>query len=248
MKRARNEYVFGKSEQDRTVRDATQFVRYMCSEELYSNLDLSTVKPLEGDASRVNFRMQTTRFFHEHLQSQLNRMMGLDFYLPTDTSTHYGKDEWEEEEEEERKRERRRGRPSSSESNQPLVVEAEKREKFEAQFSAYHKEKSAIALRQVKHLIPRDPITERDTEREALTFRCEKSPMQMKVLIENYVYVTDFMDSHTRKHYKFPLMHMTQRTLHVGVQHSKNKFAKNDIRFPWGSHLVFESGVVVETG
>lgn len=239
MKRLRDEHTFGKSEQKRTLCDATKFVRYMCSEELYSNLDLSTVRPLEGDASEVNFRMLTTRLFHEHVHSQLNRMMDLDFYLPTDTDTHYEKEEEEGEE----------APGNNNSNNQTRVIEPQvEKEQFEAQYSAYHREKSDIALRQVKHLIPRDPITERDIQREVLTLRCEKSPLQVRVLIENYVYVTYFMDSHTRKRYKFNLMHMAQRGLHVGLQHSKNKFSKNDIRFPWGSHLVFESGVVVETG
>lgn len=122
-------------------------------------------------------------------------------------------------------------------------------EPFESRYTEFHRRASETKKNFATQLLPAKPITEQDLKREIHTIRYEGSQLRMKILIENYVYVTYLSDnSADPKPYKFNLLDMQAKTLQFGTQHSKNKFSKNDLRYRWGSHLIFSMGILVETG
>ena len=129
--------------------------------------------------------------------------------------------------------------------------EVERKAKFLEKYNHEYQEKEKHDIEKLKYYLPVEPITEKDLEREIITIRYNKksSKSVLRILIENYVYVTYLFNKHTRELYKFNLLDMGTRCIPYGIQGTTTKFAKNDIRYlHGGSNLIFTSSVVVETG
>lgn len=248
----KDEKLFTLKEQDQTIKDAIDFTKYMCSDELFNLLDMKSITPLEGSANDSDLRIHTTRILTEYMNRMKNSALDRDLYKHDEISTLYNS-----------------VKPPASDPdvipstsspppipslyapyNTPSTKEEDKeRLLFEEQFTNYHKKRYEITEDLRKCLLPKEPITDKDMKREIITIRYDESVFHMKILIENYVYVTYIGNKNeTNKRYKFNLLDMAAKTLGFGIQHSKNKFSKNDLRYRWGSHLIFESSVIVETG
>ena len=226
------ETLYALEQQRRTVKDATEFVKYLCSPDLFHSLDLSTVKPLEGNGDERNLRIHTTQLIADHMREMTNQALGISLYESGNASSLYPEHD---------------AVPIIAYNAEHDAEHAKQR--FEESFMAFHRHEESVKQGLMKHLLPAEPITEQDMKREIITIKYDQSPLNMKILIENYVYVTYIGNKNDpRKHYKFNLLDMQAKTLCFGTQHSKNKFSKNDIRYRGGSHLIFESAVVVETG
>lgn len=215
-----HESEFSTKEQAKTIRDAKEFVKYMASPDLYSLLDIGSTVPLEGFGNDRNLRMHTTRLLTEYTNEMINKALGIDLYKKEDISSCYGGDD-------------------DDDDSEP----------FESRYVEFHARASETKKKFATQLLPTKPITEQDLKREIITIKYVGSQLRMKILIENYVYVTYLCDnSDEQKPYKFNLLDMQAKTLQFGTQHSKNKFSKNDLRYRWGSHLIFSMGILVETG
>lgn len=221
------ETTFACDEQEAAIRDANHFVRYMASPELFDHLDMDHIGPLEGRGSDRNLHMRTTRLITDYMNDVANQALGIELYKPSDI-------------------------PTCIKPTPILKKEGDEGEEihvFGSQYAAHHQERQEVKANLMKHLAPSEPITEQDMIRETITIRHESKPLHIKIRIENYVYVTYLSNTNDpRKRCKINLLDMASKTLMFGIQHSKNKFSKNDLRYRWGSHLVFESGVLVETG
>lgn len=226
-----DELEYSLNQQKETIEDSYRFVKYLCSSDLSNLLDLSSIDNLEGHTEESNFRLNATRMRMMYSNQLANNRLGKEIYDNNDISTLYN-----------------HIAPLTEEEKKEY--EEDDRKKFEIQFSRYHKKKKESRDKFIKHLLPINDINEQDIKREILTIRNEhNTSLFMKILIENYVYVTYVGNKNQpKKRYKFNLPDMASKSLEFGIQHSKNKFSKNDIRYPYGSHLAFESGVIVETG
>ncbi len=219
-----HETQFSCDQQAATLNDAKQFVKYMASPELFDTLDMDSIRPMEGRGNQSNLRMHTTRIITNHMHEIVNKKLGVKLYEENDMSTLYRQVGEEEKKEEE------------------VFV-------FGTQYKAHHDFSRNVKLNMMKLLLPSEPITDKDMIREIITIRHETKPLQMSVRIDNYVFVSYLCNKNDpRKRCKINLQDMAAKTLVFGIQHSRNKFAKNDLRYRWGSHLVFESGVLIETG
>lgn len=219
---------FALDQQKATIDDAEQFMRYMASPSLYETLDMSSIRPAEGTASIRNHRIHTTRLITEHTQLMMNKAMGFDFYRSDEVSSLY-----------------RQGTTTTS----ATITKEEEVHTFGNQYSNYWSYENATKEKLMSLLAPSEPITDADIDREFITIRTGNSPRHLKIRIDNYVFVTYLYNkSDSRKRCKINLLDMAAKTLRFGIQYSEHKFSKNDIRYRWGSHLVFESGVLVETG
>lgn len=218
---------FACEEQAKTLRDAELFVKYMASPDLFDMLDMSSISPLEGRGNESNLRMHTTRLITDHMNEMANKALGVDLYTSDTVSSLYQR-------------------------NETSSMEVEKGEgiyTFGSEFKAHHEEDEQIKQNLMKYLAPSEPITDQDTRREIITIKHENKALTMKILIENYVFATYLCNKNEpRKRCKINLLDMAAKCLMFGVQYSKNKFSKNDLRNRWGSHLIFESGVLIETG
>lgn len=228
-----HETTFACQEQEAAIRDAEHFVRYMASPELFDHLDMDHIEPLEGRGTDRNLHIHTTRLITNYMDDLANKALGIELYKPSDTPTYIKPTVKEEEEE---------GDEEEGRGGGEVHV-------FGSQYAAHHQERQDVKANLMKHLVPSEPINEQDMIRETITIRHESKPLHIKIRIENYVYVTYLSNTNDpRKRCKINLLDMASKTLMFGIQHSKNKFSKNDLRYRWGSHLVFESGVLVETG
>jgi TATA-box binding protein (TBP) (component of TFIID and TFIIIB) len=231
-----DETLFTLNEQRKTIEEAKNFTKYMCSPELFDLLDMDAIHPLEGDAMDSNLRIHTTRIITDYMDNMKNKALGIRLYKNSEVSSLYDSII-------SKRKEKGFTVPQDKKKND------DSKEEFQKQFIEFHKKQMSIKENLIKFLLPKEPITEQDRKREIITIRYDNSPLSLKILIENYVYVTYLCNKdQPNKRYKFNLLDMASKTLQFGVQHSKNKFSKNDIRYNEGSHLVFESSVFVETG
>lgn len=127
---------------------------------------------------------------------------------------------------------------------------------------------NAPPLKRVKREPPRDDSgNERDTtettetkeavkrpliiEPTKLLYRVDsdRSALLMEFCIENNVYVTRFVNRHTRARFSFNLHTLALSLLGYYVEFSRRKFAKVNLRtLDGGSALIYASGLLVETG
>lgn len=209
---------FTRREQQQTLADARNFVQHLAPPGLGAWLDMDSLEPLEGDADECNLRVHATRLMKEHEQRMINQGLALSLYREKDLSTLY---------------------------NVQQVREALFYEAYAQHYSNAEEQRRRL----IQQLLPQEPITAEDRRREIITIRYRDSPLHMKILLDNWVYVTYIGNKNDPgKRYKFNLRDMAAKTLQFGIQHSENKFSKNDFRYEDGSHLVFESSVIVETG
>ena len=209
---------FTRHQQQQTLADARNFVQYLAPPGLSAWLDMESLEPLEGDADECNLRVHATRLMKEHEQSMINQGLGLALYREKDLSTLY----------------------NVQQVHEALFYEA---------YAQHYSNAEETRRRLIQQLLPQEPITAEDRRREIITIRYRDSPLHMKILLDNWVYVTYIGNKNDPgRRYKFNLRDMAAKTLQFGIQHSENKFSKNDFRYEDGSHLVFESSVIVETG
>ena len=223
---------FAVDQQRATVDDAREFVRHMASPDLFDTLDMDSIMAAEGNASKSNLRMHTTRLITEHSQRMMNKILGAELYSEEEISSLY--------------RQAKRQRIDDSDEQK---AEKEAIHTFGEQYKAFREYERMNKEKLMCALAPSEPITDADIDREIITIRTAGSPFRMKIRIDNYVFVTYLCNKgDTNKRCKINLLDMAAKTQMFGIQHSKNKFSKNDLRYRWGSHLIFESGVLVETG
>ena len=210
---------FALQQQRQTITDSRNFVAHLAPCELPQLLDMESVEPLEGYAGETPLYMQATRLFTDHRRSQIGQAVGVpDLYREHDISTLYN-------------------------------VGVMRDVLFYDAYRQYNNNRADVRAALIKHLMPRDPITAQDTRREVITIRYTDSPLSIKILLDNWVYVTYICNrNEIGRRYKFPLLDLASHVLQMGVQHTKDKFSKDDIRYEHGSHLIFESSVIVETG
>lgn len=224
-----HESLFTRDEQEATVEDSKLFVRYMASPELFDLLDMESIAPHEGKGANV--RMHTTRLITDYMNEMANKALGVTLYEPSKVSTLL------------------RQQQEAPIKKENEMEEGDDVHVFGEQYKGHHQYRDMVKADLMKHLSPSIPITEQDMVREIITIRHDTKPLHMKIRIENYVYVTYLSNTNDhRKRCKINLLDMASKTLMFGIQHSKNKFSKNDLRYRQGSHLIFESGVLVETG
>ena len=220
---------FSCDEQAATIDDAKHFVKYMASPELFDIMDMNSISPMEGLGYESNLRMHTTRLITNHMREMSNKALGVDLYDTNEVSTLY----------------RETGEPPPKKKRKiedDVTV-------FGSQYKAHQDFETQTKQKLMKYLSPSEPITEQNMTREIITIKHETKPLHLKIRIDNYVFVTYLCNKNEpRKRCKINLLDMAAKTLAFGTQHSRNKFAKNDLRYRWGSHLVFESGVLIETG
>lgn len=230
-----HETLFACDQQAATIEDARNFVKYMTSPDLFEALDLSSVTPLEGHGNQANMRMHTTRLITDHMNRMINRV--------TATTGN----EKEEEANEPKIRDvstlYRTGDKMRTPKDEDRITT------FGEQYRLHHAFNAIQKAELMRQLAPSEPITEKDLKREIITIRRDSDPNSMRILIENYVYVTYLCDKNRpHKRCRINLLDMAAKTLMFGTQYSQNKFSKIDFRTKHGSHLVFDSGVLVETG
>lgn len=222
-----HETQFACDQQAATLDDAHNFVKYMASADLFASLDLSSMAPLEGRGNQANMRMHTTRLITDHMNTMISRVTGA-------------------EEEEDGKSEPCRDVSTLYRTGNKMKQQITT---FGEQYRLHHAYNATQKAELMRLLAPSEPITEKDLKREIITIRSESSPHRMRILIENYVYVTYLCDKNKPfKRCRINLLDMAAKTLMFGTQYSQNKFSKIDFRTKHGSHLVFDSGVLVETG
>lgn len=212
---------FALHQQRQTVTDSRNFVAYLAPPELSQLLDMQSVEPLEGYADETPpLYIQATRLFTDHRRKQIGQAVGVpDLYREHDISTLY---------------------------NVGVMRDALL---FYDAYRQYNTNRAQVREALIRHLLPREPITTQDTRREVITIRYLDSPLSIKILLDNWVYVTYICNKNEiGRRYKFPLLDLASHVLQMGVQHTKDKFSKDDIRYEHGSHLIFESSVIVETG
>src|SRR5277367_738604 len=88
-KKRNRELDFTLKEQKETRRDAINFVKYLCSEELFNNLDMNSIDNLEGHGDESDLRMETTRIITNHIYDVTNKSIGNMLYRKENVSSLY---------------------------------------------------------------------------------------------------------------------------------------------------------------
>lgn len=210
-----------------TIADALEFTRFMCTAEYYDTVREALVTSQDGTVDEYDVE----RLISEHGERALHAFL---------TDGHEAEPPLKRRHVEERSPSPTHS--STTENEDDLFFDKYAQRNLDAE--------EGRARRCTTLLLPKEPITDEDMKREIITIRYSETEWPvMRIMIENYVYVTYFVNECTGKRYKFNLLDIAAHCLPYGIQHSKNKFAKNDIRY-WhgGSHLMFASSVLVETG
>src|ERR1700761_2205976 len=84
-----DETLFTLNEQKKTIEEAKNFTKYMCSPELFDLLDMDAIHPLEGDAMDSNLRIHTTRIITDYMDNMKNKALGINLYKSSEVSSLY---------------------------------------------------------------------------------------------------------------------------------------------------------------
>lgn len=106
-----------------------------------------------------------------------------------------------------------------------------------------------MSVEPIKKEYPAFPIRPLDKRKEKCRVRSTVNDVKVKFVIENYVRVTYLYNKDTGMPYTINLCDLGKNMLHYFVEYSRKKFSKINLRIlGGGSHLIYASGIIVETG
>jgi TATA-box binding protein (TBP) (component of TFIID and TFIIIB) len=93
------------------------------------------------------------------------------------------------------------------------------------------------------------PIRPLDKREEKCRIRSTENKLVLKFTLKNTVRVTYLYNKDTKQPYTINLCALGKNMLPYFVEHSRKKFSKINLRYlGGGSHLIYASGIIVETG